>query len=178
MTPIDEMLHQANSGLSLIAAIGQHNEIGKNRKLLWSIPNDMRYFKNTTWGFPVIMGRITFEDLPKALAGRTNIVVSRKAASWQNALAVKSTDEAVKEAIKLKTSEIFVIGGGQIYKDLLPHASRLYITRVHSGFADADTHFPDVNWDEWDLLRSEEFEADENNEFSHRIELWERKVKP
>ena len=137
----------------------------------------MRYFKNTTWSFPVIMGRKTFETLPKALEGRTNIVLSRNAQELPGAIVVNSLDDAISEACKLKTTEIFIIGGGEIYRSTLPVAERLYLTRVHHIFENADTFFPEVDFNNWKRISCNRFDADEKNDYAHSIEVWE-KVNP
>jgi dihydrofolate reductase len=164
--------------ISLIVAAAEDHSIGKDGQLMWRIQNDMRFFKNTTWTFPVIMGRKTYEELGKALDGRSNFVVSRNA-HWQlpDAEVLGSLDAAIAAAKKLQTHEIFVVGGAQIYRLALPLVQRMYITRVHAVFADADTHFPDdaIVWHEWSLVKQQRFEADEKNEYAHTIEVWERK---
>jgi dihydrofolate reductase len=162
--------------LSIIVAASQDNAIGRNGQLLWHLPNDMQFFKNTTWAMPVIMGRKTFESLGKPLQGRTNIVITRDP-DWKadGTTVVSSLDEAIEAANQLLVKEAFVIGGGQVYTEALEIAKRIYITRVMGFFADADTHFPAVDWQQWKMMRDQHFKADEKNRYDHRIQIWERK---
>lgn len=162
--------------ISLVVAAAQNNVIGKNNQLLWHLPNDMRFFKNTTWAMPVIMGRKTFESIgKKPLKGRFNIVVTRsnnvKPESGEIFL-VSSLDEAVKKAEETDCKEVFVIGGGEIYKEILPKADKVYLTRVHSKF-DGDTFFPELDKN-WKLNWREDHPTDEKHSFSYSFELWER----
>jgi dihydrofolate reductase len=162
--------------LSLIVAAGEDNGIGKDGQLMWRIQNDMRFFKNTTWAFPVIMGRKTYDEMGKALDGRSNIVITRNT-DWKvsDALTVGSLQQAIEEARKLHTKEVFIVGGAQIYAQAIPFADRIYMTRVHANFPEADVHFPDtVQWNEWTLVKEQRFEADEKNQYAHTIQVWDR----
>lgn len=148
--------------LSIIVAIAQNRTIGHNNALLWHIKEDMRFFRTTTSGHPVIMGRKTFESLGcKPLPKRTNIVISRSEREYEGALLAHSLEEAVRMAGD--DSEIFIIGGAQIYKEALSIADRLYITRVERDY-EGDTSFPEVDMSQWRLVdemrheRGEEFE--------------------
>ncbi|HSC52584.1 MAG TPA: dihydrofolate reductase [Phnomibacter sp.] len=163
--------------ISIIVAAAENNAIGKNGQLLWHLPNDMKFFKNTTWAMPVIMGRKTWESLGKPLQGRTNIVISRQQeGTYEGAELVPSLPDALALADSLQTHEAFVIGGGQIYKEAIPLAGRIYLTRVHATINDADTFFEGLNWAEWHKVNSLYFEADAKNALAHSIEVWERKV--
>src|SRR6478752_598336 len=99
--------------ISLIVAASTNNVIGKNNQLLWNLPNDMKFFKNTTWGMPIIMGRKTYESMDKPLPGRINVVITRQE-GWnaEGTVVAKSLDDAVKKAAETNCKEIFVIGGG------------------------------------------------------------------
>ena len=148
--------------LSIIVAIAQNGTIGHNNALLWHIKEDMRFFRTTTSGHPVIMGRKTFESLGcRPLPKRTNIVISRSEREYEGALLAHSLEEAVRMAGD--DSEIFIIGGAQIYKEALSIADRLYITRVERDY-EGDTSFPEVDMSQWRLVdemrheRGEEFE--------------------
>ena len=148
--------------LSIIVAIAQNGTIVHNNALLWHIKEDMRFFRTTTSGHPVIMGRKTFESLGcKPLPKRTNIVISRSEREYEGALLAHSLEEAVRMAGD--DSEIFIIGGAQIYKEALSIADRLYITRVERDY-EGDTSFPEVDMSQWRLVdemrheRGEEFE--------------------
>ncbi len=158
--------------VSLIAAIGRNNEIGKAGKLLWSLPADMRHFRETTTGHAVIMGRKTFESIGKPLPGRENIVITRDASySAPGITVMHSLDEALRFAAleqgkhfeeKQEDTEVFVIGGGELYKEAIVRAQKLYITRVDASDADADTFFPEIG-SEWKETTRQEHSADEQN---------------
>ncbi|MFN5136052.1 MAG: dihydrofolate reductase [Chitinophagaceae bacterium] len=163
--------------ISLIVAASTNNAIGKNNQLLWHLPLDLRFFKNTTWAMPVIMGRKTFESVNnKPLLGRQNIIISRNIASSTDGEVwwAKSLEQAIEESKKLDCKEIFIVGGAQIYEQSMSIANRIYMTRVHAHF-DADTFFPEINVDEWELVKSNDFAADEKHAYSFSIQVWERK---
>lgn len=131
--------------ISIIAAIGKNRELGKNNKLLWSIPEDMLHFKNTTMGHPVLMGRKTFESIGKPLPGRTNIVITKnKDFKAEGVLVAHSLEGAISLGESRDPNEIFIIGGGEIYHRALKLADKLYLTVVDGNF-DADTFFPDYS---------------------------------
>ena len=161
--------------VALVVAASENNAIGKDNHLLWCLPNDMRFFKNVTWGMPVIMGRKTYESLGKPLAGRTNIVITRQK-DWEapGAIVVSNLDEAIKAAGTTDAKEAFVIGGGEIYKQAMPIAQRVYITRVRT-ILEGDTYFPVIEEKDWKLLSKLDFEADPKNEYAYSFQVWERK---
>jgi dihydrofolate reductase len=136
--------------ISLIAAVAQNRAIGKDNQLLWHLPEDMRYFRETTRGKTVIMGRKTWESLPekfRPLPGRRNIVVTRDSHYVADgALLAHSLDEAIAAAGE--DDETFVIGGAELYKQALPLAQRLYLTEVAKGY-EGDVFFPEVSTSEW-----------------------------
>nr|MDD5838297.1 dihydrofolate reductase [Eubacteriales bacterium] len=133
--------------VSMIAAVGKNLELGKNNDLIWHFREDMKFFKDTTMGHTVVMGRKTFESLPKALPGRKNIVISSNAEyQAQGATVVTSVEEALQIA---DNEEIFVIGGGKIYAEFLPYADKLYLTEIDAECEDADTYFPQFNKSEY-----------------------------
>ena len=133
--------------VSMIAAVGKNLELGKNNDLIWHFKEDMKFFKDTTMGHTVVMGRKTFESLPKALPGRKNIVISSNAQyQAQGATVVSSIEEALQIA---DNEEVFVIGGGKIYAEFLPYADKLYLTEINAECADADTYFPQFNKSEY-----------------------------
>jgi dihydrofolate reductase len=163
--------------ISLIVAASTNNAIGKNNQLLWHLPIDLKFFKNTTWAMPVIMGRKTFESVNnKPLLGRQNIIISRSTTPstdgevWWAA----SLEQAIEQSKKLDCKEIFIVGGAQIYEQSMAIANRIYMTRVHAHF-DADTFFPEINVEEWGLVKSNDFAADEKHAYSFSIQVWERK---
>lgn len=155
--------------LSIIAAIGENRELGKGNKLLWNIPEDMKWFREKTNGHPVIMGRKTYESIGRPLPKRDNIVITRDR-TWEAAgVFVKySLDEAVDFARSRDSGEIFVIGGGQIYAQAIEYADRLYLTKIHKSFPDADAFFPEYsNQFAKDVFRKES--KDDNFEYEFLI---------
>lgn len=163
--------------ISLIVAASTNNAIGKKGELLWKLPNDTKFFKNATWALPVIMGRKTFESLGKPLQGRSNIVITgQKDFAAKGATIVDNLAHAIDEAALLNTNEIMVIGGGQIYKEAIEKvATKIYITRVHTNFDDADAFFPTIDETQWQRVFQKDFFKDEKHAFDYTFETWERK---
>lgn len=160
--------------LSLLVAADEKNVIGRDNKLPWHLPNDLKYFKNQTWGMPILMGRKTFESIGKPLPGRKSIVITRNEA-WQHegVTVVHSVDEAIKTARNFGVKEIFVIGGAEIFKTSFEKAQRVYLTRIHHQF-EGDTWFPEFSNKEWNLVMNRFCHADEKNAYSHTFQVWER----
>jgi dihydrofolate reductase len=161
--------------ISIIVAASENNAIGKNNQLLWHLPNDLKFFKNTTWGMPVIMGRKTFESVNRPLPGRMNIVITRQA-TWNAAGVTSATSlkDALHKAEAAHYKQAFVIGGGEIYKDALHKADVVYLTRVHTEI-NGDTFFPRLHEEAWDLVSNEDFEKDEKHAFNYSFQKWVRK---
>ncbi len=160
--------------ISLVVAATENNVIGNDNRLLWHLPNDMKFFKNTTWGMPVIMGRKTFESLGKPLAGRTNIVMTRdKEWTAEGTRVAANMDEAIKAAADTDAKEIFVIGGGEIFKQVLPQANKVYLTRVHTTL-EGDTFFPELPAKDWKLLSELNFDADAKHAYAYSFQVWQR----
>lgn len=132
--------------ISIIAAIGKRRELGKNNKLLWHIPEDLKRFKRITEGHPIIMGRKTYESIGRPLPRRTNIVITRNPEYPSVGIMIASSlEDAIAKAKPCEgAQELFIIGGGEIYAKALPMADRLYLTIVDAE-ADADTFFPDYS---------------------------------
>lgn len=160
--------------ISFVVAAATNNAIGKDGKMPWHLPNDMKHFKNVTWGMPVIMGRKTFESLGKVLPGRKNIVISRSP-GWnvEGTIGVQKIDDALFVAKNTDAKEVMVIGGGEIYKTLFDKASRIYLTRVEAE-PEADTFFPSLDPKEWHLVSQKNHEADEKNAYNYSFQIWER----
>lgn len=150
--------------ISLIVAAAKNNAIGKDNALLWHLSADLKRFKALTTGHPVIMGRKTFESIGKPLPNRRNIVISRSLPVIQGCEVVASVEEAL--ALIHPGEEVFIIGGGSIYKALWHVADRLYLTLVKTELA-GDTFIPEIKTDEWKEIRREDFDADEKNEFGY-----------
>ena len=161
--------------ISFIVAASENNVIGKDNKLPWCLPTDMRYFKNVTWGMPVIMGRKSFESLGKALKGRTNIVVSRNK-DWKapDVQVVQTIDQAITRATQTDAKEIFIIGGAEIFRSALPSTDRIYLTLVHGNF-DGDAFFPELERGEWKLISNRDCEIDDKNPYALSFQVLERK---
>lgn len=161
--------------VSLLVAASENNVIGKDNKLPWHLPNDLKYFKNLTWGMPILMGRKTFDSIGKALPGRKSIVITRNR-DWQHqgVDVVHSIEEAIQKAEFFGVKEIFVIGGAEIFKTSLLTADRIYLTRIHHNF-DGDVFFPEVLEEKWKLTSTRYCEADEKNLYNHTYQVWERK---
>ncbi|MDQ2719024.1 MAG: dihydrofolate reductase [Bacteroidota bacterium] len=160
--------------ISHIVAASENNIIGIKNGLPWKLSNDFKYFKNKTWGMPVIMGRNTFESLKKDLPGRINIVVTKKS-GWQpeNVFVAHNISDAIKKAVESDAREIFIIGGGQIFKQTIEMTNRVYLTRVHTTI-EGDTSYPELESSKWKRLRAESFPADEKNNFPYTFEVWEK----
>jgi dihydrofolate reductase len=164
--------------ISLIVAASTNNAIGKDNKLLWHLPNDMKYFKNTTWGMPVVMGRKTFEALAgEPLPGRFNFVITRQK-DWhpgrEGVGVAADLDEALRLAAATDCKETFVIGGGQVYAEAMPDADRIYMTRVHV-IVEGDTYFPPIEEKEWQQVSNLDFPADDKHAWPYSFQVWERK---
>ncbi len=160
--------------ISLVVAAATNNAIGIKGKLPWSLPNDLKHFKNVTWGMPVVMGRKTFESLGKALPGRKNIVITRQS-NWKaaGAVAVKNVEDALFLAKATDAREVMVIGGGEIFKTVFEKAKRIYLTRVDAE-PEADTFFPMIDAKQWWLRSQKDHEADEKNAYNYSFQTWER----
>jgi dihydrofolate reductase len=160
--------------ISLVVAAASNNAIGKDGKLPWHLPNDMKHFRNITWGMPVLMGRKTFESLGKVLPGRKNIVITRQP-GWKvtGTVSVASIEDGLFVAKETDAKEVMVIGGGEIYRALFERAKRIYLTRVEAE-PEADTFFPVIDPRHWYLVSQKIHEADEKNAFNHSFQLWER----
>jgi dihydrofolate reductase len=171
--------------LSIIAAIGKNNALGKENKLLWQMPADMKHFKELTTGHTVIMGRKTHESIGRPLPNRENIVITRDTNyAPEGVTVVHSLDEALKIASleqgkKFEENqdevEVFVIGGGQIYTEAMEKAHKLYITEIDNS-PEADTFFPEIKKDEWKETSRESHEADDKNPLPYSFVIYTRKA--
>jgi len=160
--------------ISLIVAAAENNAIGKNNQLLWHLPNDLKFFKNTTWGMPVIMGRKTFESVNKPLPGRINIVITRQQ-DWKVPGVVTASDlqDALQKAASTNCKEAFVIGGGEIYKWAISIADKIILTRVHATM-EADVFFPEFKASDWRLSSQQDFKKDEKHLYDYSFQIWEK----
>jgi len=163
--------------ISLIAAASTNNVIGKDNQLLWSLPNDMKFFKNTTWGMPVVMGRKTYDALAgQPLPGRFNFVITRNR-DWNpdqdKVTVVDSLAAAIRAAEVTDCKETYVIGGGEIYSQAMPIADKIYLTRVHTVL-EGDAWFPVIDEEEWQLTSNLDFPIDEKHAYAYSFQVWER----
>ncbi|MBS1754736.1 MAG: dihydrofolate reductase [Ferruginibacter sp.] len=163
--------------LSLIVAAAENNVIGKNNQLLWHLPNDLKFFKNTTWGMPVIMGRKTFESVNKPLPGRFNFVITRQP-GWkvEGVTVAANLQDALAKAAATNCKEIFIIGGGEIYKQAIEIADKIIMTRVHTTL-DGDTFFPEIDEKKWQLITNQDFAIDDKHQYAYSFQIWERREK-
>ena len=151
---------------NIIVAISDNNAIGKNNELLWHISEDLRFFRRTTLGWPVIMGRKTFESIGRALPGRVNVVISRGFTTGEDVEVVGSLEEAFATAESTNLEKCFVMGGGQIYVQALDLADRLVVTHVHTVIEDADTFFPPIDPQVWAVAQRSELFTDEETGYT------------
>jgi dihydrofolate reductase len=160
--------------ISIIVAVSEDLGIGKNNELLWHISEDLKRFKRLTYGNTVIMGKKTWESLPRRpLPGRKNIVITDVPEdNFENSITAYSIADAISKCEK--GEEIFVIGGGSIYRQFMPIADRLYITHVHQ-VAPSDVYFPEIDPNVWKVIDKEEFMADGNEGISYSYVIYERK---
>ncbi len=159
--------------ISIIAAINKNRGIGLNNKLLYWLPNDLKRFKALTTGHTIIMGRKTFESLPKgALPNRRNIVLSRQPQNFAGAECFNSLDEALHHCSR--EEEIFIIGGSSLYKEAFPLADRLYITEINDCEKEADTFFPLISAEEWKEKSRENHPSDDSHLYSYSFINYER----
>lgn len=161
--------------ISIIAAVAKNRAIGKGGDLIWHLSNDLKHFKEVTTGGCVLMGYNTYASLPgrKALPKRRNIIISSHLKDTPEGFEVANS---ILDAMKLVFNEekVFVIGGGMIYEQFLPMADKLYLTRIDKKF-EADTFFPIVNFDEWELTELQVIDNDPQIDCEYRFETWERK---
>lgn len=166
--------------VSIIAAVAENRIIGKDNDLIWNLPADMKFFKETTTGHAVIMGRKNYYSIPekyRPLPGRQNIIISRqKAFEAPDCIVANSVEEGIKKAAEINPGEIFIIGGGEIFTYSITHklANRLYITHIHHSF-NGDVYFPEFDMSNWHQKTIRKYDADEKNPFPFTIVQYDRK---
>ena len=155
--------------VSIIAAVAENNVIGKDNDLIWRLPDDMAFFKEKTASHCVLMGRRNFHSIPerfRPLPRRSNIVVSRsRYEDGENLYFVTSIEEGIDKARQLGEEELFIIGGGEIYRQSMPLADKIYLTRVHGEF-EGDTFFPELKLDQWTELNRRFHDTDEKHAYA------------
>ena len=161
--------------IAFVVAASTNNAIGKDNQLLWHLPNDLKFFKNITWGFPVIMGRKSYESVNKPLPGRINIVITRNP-EWNapGTIIARDLADGIKKGKETNAKQLFIIGGGQIFEQSMDIADTIYITRVHA-ILDGDAFFPVIDEKKWQLDANEDFPADEKHAFAYSFQVWKRR---
>jgi dihydrofolate reductase len=161
--------------VSIIVAIAENSAIGANNGLPWRLPNDMKRFRKLTTGHTIIMGRKTFESLPKgALPDRTNVVITKNEdAVFENCRVFNNLRDAI-EAYAAE-DEIFIIGGASIYNQAIGFADKLYVTSVHHSVENADTFFPEIDGDKWIMTEQETFPNDDKHLYSYTFQTYFKK---
>jgi dihydrofolate reductase len=159
--------------ISIIVAIAENYAIGKNNDLLWHIPEDLKRFKRLTTGHTVIMGKKTYESLPRRpLPNRVNVVITDDPEDHFDQCVMTFSIEDALDKINL-SDENFIIGGASVYRQFLPFSDRLYITWVYKSF-DGDVFFPEIDFSEWSLVSSEDIPASGENDFSYSNRIYDR----
>ena len=158
--------------ISIIVAFSEGNIIGKNNKMPWRLPADLKRFKTITTGHTVVMGRRTYESIGKPLPNRKNIVLTSIPESIIDCITADSLKDAI--AISGQETELFIIGGASVYKQAFPLADKLYITKVHAN-PNGDTKFPEIDYSEWVEIFREEHKADEKNQYDYTFVDYERR---
>lgn len=162
--------------LSIIVAMANNHAIGKDNRLLWRLPEDLRYFKRITIGKPVVMGRKTFESIGRPLPERTNIVITRQTGWQHEGVEVAHTVDSALAAARLliaEGDEVMVIGGAEIYREVLPKADKLYLTRVNVSL-DGDAFFPELNFAQWQKIRQDDFFMADGHPYDYSFCVFER----
>ena len=171
---------ETNIRLAIVVAMARNHVIGKDDGLPWQLPDDLKWFREVTMGKPIIMGRVTFESIGKALPGRDNIVITRNSDFREENVTVAGDMEdaiAIAEAFAIarEANEIAIIGGAQIYKETLPNVSRIYLTEIDADI-EGDTFFPEFSMDEWDRSVAQEIISDDRNQYAARMLTLDRKA--
>ena len=159
----------------MIAAVGENRSLGKDNKLLWHLPDDFKRFKKITTGHKIIMGRKTFESFPKPLPNRFHIIITRNktyTVAHPDCEVVHSLEEALQKVSE--EQQAFIIGGGEIYSQALPHSDRIELTKVHASF-EADAFFPEIDMEEWELVEEIRQEKDDRHAYPFSYLTYTRK---
>ncbi|MCR8644942.1 dihydrofolate reductase [Paenibacillus sp. N1-5-1-14] len=158
--------------LSYIVAMDRNRAIGHNNQLPWHLPADLKFFKKTTLGHTILMGRKTYESIGKPLPGRTNVVMTQNRDYMVEGCEIVHTVEEVKTRYA-NVDELFMIGGAELFKLFMDDADKLYITRIDHEF-EADTYFPELDASKWRKVSSEQGVKDEKNPYDYFFEVYER----
>lgn len=165
------MTHQPT--ISLILAMADNGTIGHNNALPWHLPNDLQFFKKSTLGKPIIMGRKTYDSIGRPLPGRPNLVISRTTKAIEGCEVFASLDAAIRYATEtLNAPEIMIMGGAQIYQAAIPLMNRLYLTHVHAE-VEGDTQMAPFDFSKATLTFEERHMQDEKNRYDYTFEIWD-----
>jgi len=160
--------------ISLIAAAAENNVIGKDNDLPWKLPDDMKFFKETTTGHHILMGRKNLESFGRLLPNRINLILTRdKSFEFKGAKIFHDLDKAIAFAANSGEDELMVIGGGEIYKQALPQADKIYLTRIHSEI-DGDVFFPKIDADKWEMTEEYFHPSDDKHKYGFTFQTFER----
>lgn len=159
--------------INIVVAKASNNVIGAKNDLIWHLPNDLKHFKSITSGHPIIMGRKTFESLGRPLPNRTNIVVTRDQNWNTEGIEIASSLPKAIEVAKKIDDDIYILGGGNIYKQAMEFTDVLYITEVHHEF-DGETYFPEIDLDEWEEVEREDFKKDEKHLYAYSFVTYKK----
>ena len=167
-------MNRSNQEITMIAAVAEDNGLGLDNKLVWYIPRDLKHFKDLTHGHCIIMGRKTFESLPKALPHRKNIVLSRrKNVTYDGAVVVNSIEKAIEET--KHDPKPYIVGGGEIYKLFMNYSSYIELTRIHHNFR-SDTFFPYINLKKWEVVKRHDIKKSEKEKYNYSFLTYKKKV--
>ncbi|MEC2056615.1 dihydrofolate reductase [Peribacillus psychrosaccharolyticus] len=159
--------------ISLMLAMDENRVIGKDNQLPWHLPADLQYFKKVTMGHPIVMGRKTYESIGRLLPGRVNIIITRNKSFQVNGAVILHNVAEIKEYADKCEKEVFVIGGAEIFREILPETDKLYITQIHHTF-EGDTYFPQIDSNQWRVTSSVKGKVDELNVYQHDFNILER----
>lgn len=157
--------------VSIVVAVSENHAIGKDNKLLWRLPRDLKHFKDITTGHTIIMGRKTYDSVGRPLPNRRNIIITRQPITIEGCEVVNSLDAAL--ALCRDEAEIFIVGGAEIYRQAMHLTNRIYLTLIHKNF-EGDTYFPDIKANTWKTIEQEDFEPDEKNPLPYSFITFER----
>lgn len=160
--------------ISFLWAQDQNGLIGRNNDLPWRIPAELKYFKETTMGHAIVMGRKTYESIGKPLPGRTNIVLTRDSNYRQEGCLIFHSKEDLLKWSKESNFEVFITGGSEIFRLFMEEADQLYVTKIYETF-EGDTYFPELDWSDWTLVSSKKGPKDEKNPYDYEFQVYKRK---
>ncbi len=160
--------------ISFIVAMDRNHVIGFNNQMPWHLPNDLKFFKETTTGNTIVMGRKTFESIGRVLPNRKHIVLTKSNNNFPDEVEVVQDIESIIQLSESNDEELFVIGGGNIFKQLLPYADKLYVTLINETF-EGDVFFPNISMEEWEEVSKEKGVQDERNPYEYYFIQYVRK---